>query len=475
MICWPQIESVCHHDHDLRRVAEWLFDWLDRHPPSGIGDLTVYLCYHLNDQAAFLTAQRDEQLAAALLEIYQQEKEWDGRGFGDLAPSFPDFRKPAPEKEWDERGFRHLVFDLPATGRLELRWQPTETEIPPGVIGIARRATIPLGREEPILAELRIEQGAEIARHLDRWQGEARWRQPVVYLPHEPTTLLIGATAGCDLYAPSLSDGVALTYNKNNDEWSWEWPLAPWLEGGRSPADLDLKLNVADSSRAIRLLGGRLPQPRTLGQLEAANRLEPSVLEIIGCALPRAPYGVVPADTPPQIASVSDSAVRLPGNGWLYFDTRAHAPCFAHPGQPAGYRLIFGQPAGPDRWEKPSEPEYFHGELIFKTPPIAELALGAISGNVPDDIFINHRDVLLGKPPLKLVSPDGRNYELVFNPHARHPVFKGAKRHDPSAPGSIMLDAQDRFILGTTIYRLRRKKTEPYQSPLIESAKGKVL
>lgn len=336
-------------------------------------------------------------------------------------------------------------------------------------------AALPLSQDETIVAELRIEQGAEIARHLDRWQGETRWQQPVVYLPRGRTTLLIGATAGCDLHAPSLPYGLALTYDEQTDEWSWEWPLASWLKGGRAPAGLALTLNETDPPRAVRLVGSRLLQPKTLGELGAANRLEPFVLEIIGCALPRAPYGVVPADTPPQIVSLTDSAVRLPNNGWLYFDKHRNAPCAARSGEPTGLHLAIGDATALGRWQSAIEPKYFHGALIFNPPLIAELALGAISGNVPDDLFINYRDVLLGRPPLKLVSPDGRNYELVFNPHARHPVFKDGKRYDPPAPGKIELDVQNEFILGTTIYRLRRKQTESYQFPLTESAKGKAL
>jgi hypothetical protein len=432
-------------------VAEWLFEWLDCHSPFGIADVTIYLCYHPNDQAAFLTAQRGERLAAALLEIYRQEKGWDEQGFGDL------------------------TFDLPTADRLEFRWQPTETQIPLGAIGLVRRAALPLSQDETIVAELRIEQGAEIARHLDRWQSEARWQQPVVYLPHGRTTLLIGAKAGFDLYAPSLSDGLALTYDVETDEWMWEWLFAPWRKGGRSSHELALTLNAADSPQAVRLLGGRLPQPQKLGELEDANRLEPSVMEIIGCVLPKAPYGVVPADAPPRIASATNSAVRLPNNGWLYFDKGLQFPCAARPGEPEGFHLTVGQPTGLGQWQAASVPQYFHGALIFNIPIVAELALGPINGNIPDDLFINYRDVLLGRPPLTLVSPDGRNYKLVFNPHARHPVFKDGKRYDPPAPGSIKLDEQAEFILGTTIYRLRRKNTESYQSPLVESARGKAL
>ncbi len=186
-------------------------------------------------------------------------------------------------------------------------------------------------------------------------------------------------------------------------------------------------------------------------------------------------YGLVPEDLPTALAPRAVSALQLPGGDWLYLDELREPylfragdtpPGFALKGSSQGRRLTAR--AGLDAAHVGVWADFnsdlralFRGELSLTPPVAARLATQAIFEDLPHDIFVNYRDRALGRAPVRLESPDGRRYALVFHEWARLPVFVVAdgearnRRHDPRPEATVELGAGADFILGTTHYRLR--------------------
>jgi hypothetical protein len=177
------------------------------------------------------------------------------------------------------------------------------------------------------------------------------------------------------------------------------------------------------------------------------------------------------------------TALALPGNdGWLYFDEQTQKIYLlqkgdAPPGRPLDesqttlpLKYIFGAGAKAPvsmRWKKPDGvlSHSFHVELMLTPPLVARLACGDISENLPDDVFVGYKDSAHGRAPVRLVSDDGRQYQLIFNPSAKHPVYLLTDANptgmiykaEPSK--AINLGSEAEFVIGTTHYRLRSTET----------------
>jgi len=499
---FPYIESACEHDGDVNLVATWLFDWLDRNSPgaSPVGDanrpdvanLTLYLCYHPYDQGFFFSSDRNEVLAAALMKVYERERELDHSGYGDLLFDLTLDGKRADCPKLTYRRSKAVLL-------LEICWHPTASQTIPGLLGLAHRRERPMNAGKPLAAVLSVEYGAEIARHVDRWQLSARWHKPVIYLPREGKTLLLGEDVGCDLYTPNLPSPLAITYDGASNEWSWRVIGEEWdptgLQQDRQRGSLYLRYEREDEDYpvAFALRGGPLLPPRSLIDLERENRLDSFRVEIVGCLLPLSHphgYGVVPNDIPAQIRGRIQTAIKLPGGGWLYFDEIAQATYVLFRGDDPR-RLAHGMtvtmslpenvayeplPTVSERiaraatilppvnagkklsgkWLEFPSSSKFHGELQLDQPIVATLARGSINIAVPNDLFADYRDSTLGRAPARIISEDGRQHKLVFNESAKHPLIIQQKWYHPNTATAIDLAPQDQFILGATRYRLRR-------------------
>lgn len=490
MIRLPVMESSCsHHGGDLSHVAAWLLDRLDLEPPQAGGSLNLYLCYHPDDISYFVSAQRNHDLARALLTAYRRERKWDGLGFGDLRFDLAEGSHPAhislerrrdgaPPASGSGKVMARKGKSLPTP--VEFNWYVTDTQVTPGTLGLIRRWTQPLMPETLLVATMTILSGASIARHIDLWQHSIRWYQPVIYLPRGQTDLLIGAMAGCDLDAPTLQSPLVVAYDYESDEWTWTEVNSGWRRRrrGRAHRELNLEWPGDESKGAVSLSGSRLPTPRMLNQQEAENRLPMFTLEIIGCVLPFSGgegYGRVPDDFPSILAADVRSAINLPGDGgWIYLDKRDEEAYLLRRGEnPPGQRLAPGSQFRVGSFEpgKPRTglwtvrdgnlPKGFRGEVQLTPPLRSMLACGSIAENVPDSLFAGYKDSAHGRAPVRLMSPSGRHYKLIFNQAAKHPVILLTSdspeglvyKPDTSVP--IELGSGAEFILGTTHYRLR--------------------
>jgi len=482
MIRLPYIESACAHGGDLRRLAEWLLDYLDRQPPIAramVGDacsatpteslnLTLYLCYHPDDQAAFAATGRSRELARAMLAVYQREKQMDGLGYGDL---LFDLTRA------DEDDSLRLIFrkgaQQAAPVLIEFCWHPTTTQAVPGLFGLVSRRDFPAAIDQTMRALLRVEPSGAIAHHLDRWQRAARWHQAVVYLPHAGKTLLAGAEAGCDLYVPQLPAPLAITYDGTTDEWKLSAPVEAWLAHSREQGSFAFAYRALDGKAIFEMRGELLEPPRSLAELESENRPDSFQVEVLGCLLPLPPpdgYGIVPTDAPSAIKGRTRTAIRLPDGNWLHFDEIRGFPCLFDGGDPQGKQLKPGvsvvlnmtAPSGQrytGRWQEFQAPRQFYGEFQLHPPLLSILARGAIDVGVPNELFADYADSTLGRPPLRIVSDDGRHYKLVFNAHARLPIEYRQQWHYPDGSSAIPLDPQSQFTLGATHYQLRKQES----------------
>ena len=497
MIQAPHIESRSVHGGDLSRIVAWLLDCLDRNPPPPGGDLTLYLCYHTNDLSYFASTRRGVELATELLNRYQQEAEWDELGFGSLRFDLAAAKDPAHISLTMREGFviadSAKIHDAAQPTTIEFCWKEANELVAPGALGLVRQWRVPLKRDETIAAALTIESGADIARHTDRWQGDVRWQQPTIYLPTGRAELSVGQTVGCDLEASDLPFPLIVSYDSENEEWAWSMPARPGSFQGRQRGKLVLDYAGENGGPTLSLRGASLSPALSLFKVEADNYLPQFSFEIVGCVLPMPVpegYGVIPEGLPYALARRVSSGVRLPGGGLLYLDRDTKAPHLIlsmtnPPGQRlsnnARYRLKatggLGEPMT-GYWNEPDGvlPGRFCGELRFDLPLVSLLSRGAMAGNVPDDFFTEHADSTLGRAPVRLESPDGRHYSLVFNQTARHsvylfnPHYALTKEFDPDPSLSIALSPGAEFILGSIRYRLRQVPDTAGNASFIEPA-----
>jgi hypothetical protein len=467
----PQIEeSFVHDSGDIFGVAGWLFDCLDQRPPSAGGSLTLYISYSETDRSLFLSANRDKNLISGLFTIYDSEVKWDGFGFGDLEFDIYIAHQPTDFLLRLREGVNKQGANSFQSTSVEICWR--EDNVAPGILSLVRRFNVPLPLETPIDAILWIVNGAEIAPHVDRWQQGIRWHERAIYLPEGQTALSAGAFPGCDLNVPAILSPLLITYDSEEGKWSWKVLGADWLPAGSHCGPLKLDFPGFDGEIALSLRGEVLSSPRSMLQQEAMNRLPIYFLEIVGCVLPLPRpqgYGILPEDLPASISSRVETGLRLPEGGWLYLDENTSAVCLICNGENPPGRVLRNRQRtqlSPTRscvWidsDKPLPPG-FRGELIFDPPIGAVLSSGAVSGDIPHDLFPRYVDVTLGRAPVRLESPDGRKYFLAFHSAAQHSVFvfdshsKEINQFRPETVGSVELESIADFVIGGTHYRLQ--------------------
>lgn len=482
------LESVVDHDGSFARIGDWLLQCLDSKPPDKGGHLVLYLCYHVNDRSFFSSPERSEKLGCALLDSYQKEIAWDGKGFGDLRF---DLIKDHGQVQLTLREFDDQQGDSNTTNQtaghestvIEFHWQESELNILPGTIGLARRWVEPLAESTDVVAVFSVESNASaaIARHTNLRQLEIRVPEPCVYLSKGVTSITIGSVAGSDIWVPELGALVKFEYDSSDDEWRWTAPTAPWFASGYKIGNLSLDLEARSGERSIAVKGERLVAPATLADIRDKNKVPNFVVEIVGCLLPtpkeHSDWAGNIAGIQPALAALASSAIELPGGSWLYCDRDSSAAFLLGAGERLPGRLLTRDGAvqelrsrsahGPQlkgRWTEFTKGmlPYFRGELTLMPPLTSRLAADAICGDLPTEIFPEYVDKSIGRPPCRLESGDGRSYTLAFNPSAKHPVFLLSKtnsrvtRYDPSSSRVIDLGTGAEFILGATHYRLRQ-------------------
>ena len=496
MVERPCIESTISHGGDPSRIAAWILDCLDRDPPPGSGDLTLYLCYNSGDINCFGSGNRNQVLARAVHAAYLQEQQWDDSGTGRLRFDLGIARAPSHLALSLREEFLEFARGPAGQGQLgaqetaiEFCWQQADMQIGPGTIGLVRRWREPLRPGADLCAVLTAEKGASITRHLDRWQRESRWHQPEIYFPAGRSQLFIGPWVGCDLLVPELRHPLQLSFESESDEWRWVAPGAPQPIAGRQRGDLRLELPLAEGQTALTLSGRSLQPRRSLESQERSNRLPLYSLDILGLVVPFAPpagYGVVPQGLPALVVEWASSALRLPGGTVLYRERNQPQSVYIYNardverrtevrarrlnrGMDVGLKMMTaagGEVRG--EWQEPAGlPPGFGGELILKPALDCRLACGIISEDVPEDFFPDYNDITLGRAPLRLESRDGRRHTLVYKQSARHPVYVRTGDHPDFRPYSpdtaraipltprIDKSVVAEFILGSTHYRLR--------------------
>ena len=469
------LESVIDHDGSFARIADWLLECLDSQPPPTGGHMVIYLCYHVSDRSFFSSPERNEELGRALLNSYEREVAWDGKGFGDLRFDL------VKHEALLELTLRDLAGALPT--EIEFQWQESDARILPGTMGVARRWIEPLPESTEVIALFSVmtDGSAATARHLHLQQLEVRTPQPAVYLPKGVTFITVGAVAGCDIWVPELQAPLMFEYRSSDDEWHWTAPSAPWLPSGRKTGDMSLEFEVRSGHQPLVVKGERLPERSTLAEIRKKNEVPSFVVEIIGCVLPTpnedSDWAGNIAEIQPALAALASSAIELPGGSWLYCNRDSSATYLLRAGERLPGRLLTRDGAiqelrslsakGPQLQGKWTEftmglLPYFRGELKLIPPLTSRLASDAICGDLPSEIFPGYVDKSIGRPPCRLESGDGRRYNLAFNPSAKHPVFVYSKtssrvtRYDPSNSRVIDLGTGADFILGATHYRLRQ-------------------
>jgi len=419
-----------------------------------------------------------------VLKIYRQELDWDNLAFGNLRF---DLREAGLDQfSLTQRGGASAVARDDERTIIEICWQKADTQIEPGSLGLVRRWNVPLRVESSICAVLTIGRGATICRHVDRWQREVRWHQQNVYLPKGRTSLLAGALAGCDLYAPSLPHATELSYDSEINEWSWS-DINDTSRANRA-GSLDFRYSGPDGRVSVALLGSSLSPIRTLREQERTNHLPLHSLLVVGFVLPLPQpegYGIIPDGLPAKLANPASSALRLPGDAYLYFNRDDQSVRLYNPNAQArdqklshGAVVAWGSSDSEPTsyrgtWiESDSLPNSFRGELVLTNSLDCLLARGAISEEFPEAFFPESCDSTLGSSPLLLKSTDGRIFVLVFKEAAKHPVFvlslteRVFRRFDPHPANPITLGpGVAEFILGATHYKLERI-SEPVGSSL---------
>lgn len=491
----PRVESTCEHGGgDWSRVAAWVFDCLDREPPPPGGHLMLYLCHHPDDRTYFNSPTLHEELSGALFDAYRKEsadclkeKRAGGVGFGD--PRFT-LRAVAPPAHLglslqDPHGGRPETSAASDAGgealgeetSIEFQWDETACQISPGVLGLVRRWVKRLDPRQMLMATLSVLGGASVTPHADRWQRGIRWQRPVVYLPKGRTEIVVGATAGCDLRAPALRPPLVVTYDSETDAWEWASPSAPWVGRGSCSGRFEYDYAGDAGEPALSLRGARLKTPRTLEAQDEENYMPSFTLEIVGCLLPLPQYGMIPDDLPAPLLPNVSSALQLPGGDWLYLNAQTGDPYLWRRGESSEGRWLketgvaeslSTQPgAGAARvatWKEVGGllGRFYCGEMRLKPQLTSRLAAGAISENIPHDVFTGYVDRAIGRAPIRLTSTDGLRYAVSFNAHARHPVFvlstgsAGVRAYQPHPETVIDLGDTADFICGTTHYRLLR-------------------
>ncbi len=489
----PHVESAMSHGGDRTRVAAWVLDCLDRHPPPPGGDLTVYVCYHSGDINCFGSASRDEELVQAIYRAYLQEKQWDNADFGDLRFDLR-ITQPAARLLLALRegfgGFDGAADSAWSATRphvdIEFCWQQADLQVGPGTVGLVQCWRPPLAAKAELAAMLRVESAATIPRHIDRWQRGARWQRPEIYLPIGQTTLSVGPWVGCDLLVPELRQLLLVSYDSYRDEWRWRAEGGPDALQGYGQGQMRIDHQLAETSYRLTLSGQSLATPRNLETQEEANRLPLYSLDIVGFALPLGQpngYGVVPEGLPAEIAFHVSSGLRLPNGAFLYemrdskkvylYDSgddwqsalRSRPLVEGHPVElratTSDYRTVQAV------WQSGRGlPEAFRGELTLEPALDCLLSRGVVSEDVPEDFFPAYQDVTLGRAPLRLETRNGWDYSLIFNETARHPVYvrvggqTGFLRYSfrdawvvplvPHIDKSVVAE----FILGSTHYQL---------------------
>ncbi|HEX8735431.1 MAG TPA: hypothetical protein VF721_08925 [Pyrinomonadaceae bacterium] len=497
MIELPFCESfISHNRGDLNRLAQWLFEHLDSKPPDeGGGFLTLYLCYHSADDEYFAASDYVRRLAEAVLGIYEKEEKWNGQGFGDLRFELSGNAGNSsvitllPQKRKKTGLFRRF-----RRNKEEPRVRETGIEfcllnandfVKAGTVGVVSRWNNPLKWEDVLTAKLIVSDRGKLARHLENWQREAHWLQSAVYFPRGRKEITIGDLPGCDIYTTALPAPLAVEYNSATNEWIWSFPTAPYLSSGSAKETFEFDYAADSSSSAgtagLSLRGKRFETQTRLADVEEENQMPLFTIEIVGCVLPLPHprgYGVISDDFPLKWLPDASSALRLPGENWLYLRGAGEQPfllCRGESGQ--GQLLQDGRRVSlpPDKesfgrkqqreclWRNDSLMQgknFRRGELEFFPPIRTRLKIGAASGVLPDEMFINYSDGLLGRAPVNFLTSDGKSYNLQFNQSARHPIFlldektKQLVHFDPDKTKRIEIGGRADFILGATHYRL---------------------
>ena len=481
----PYVESVCNHGGgDTTHIADWLLDCLDRRPILHGGQLTFYLIYHSKDRSYFASSQRSDELAQAVIESYKRETSLNGLGFGEIRFAIEPAIKPnhISLRLCDGKG---QIMPERSPLLIEFQWVENDLWIRPGTLSLVRRRTLQLSRSTRLVASLIVE-GVEIAPHVDRWQQDVRSLKPLVYFPEGRTTLLVGNMPGCDLSTAIMTTPLNITYDSKEDQWTWFVPDNTKLLNGASKSPMNLEYADQSLGQKLSLRGDRISGPASLGELKAANRPPQFSLKIIGCVLPRPHpdgYGRIPDDAPPTLNSIARTAVRLPNDNWIYFNEREQATYFlSRKRDLPGLRLTngmsasFGSPNGADNplkgvWteNRGTLPLAFIGEIRLSPPFVTVLAFGPILEKVPDDLFPEYSDSMLGRAQVQLRSFDGQHFALLFRESAVHPVYlvelassRRNIRFDPQQQSTINLKSGAEFILGTTRYSLSPSTNSAY-------------
>jgi hypothetical protein len=455
----------------------------------------LYLCYHPDDGGYFNHTTANEELARAMWEAYERERDLDETLFGPL-------RFHLVEPTGGHYPLRLHLARQPPTAvdadtvtetSVEFSWHETSAQTSPGTLNFVRRSFQLLKPTSTLVAMLSIGSGASLAPHVRAWQGNIRWTQPVVYLPKGRWELLIGPSASCDLYAPALASVVSVSYDSDKGGWEWLAPFCSPQPTCRDNGEFEFQQQGSEGAPSLALYGSRLPTPLSWAEVEEANRLPLYDIALVGCVLPLPRphgYGTVPPLSPSKLNASSSSALRLPGGDWLYLDGRTNLPRLYSPNGPVtDQQLVRGQyaalsssadadtPAG-GCWQENEErlPRLFRGEFHFEPPLIQPLASGTLCGHLPDEIFPQYADSLLtpGRAPVKLKSNDGRNFKLVINQSARLPVIvipPGsvlAFCYDPVPAKEIDLEPWSEFIVGAAHYCLRPAPNQPGTLPLLQ-------
>ena len=118
-----------------------------------------------------------------------------------------------------------------------------------------------------MIAKLTVEGEIAFAPHLDRWQREIRWLQPVIYFPDALNSVIVGNNPGCDVRA-ALTEPLIVTFNGSRRLWSWSFPSAPWRTGGFRQSSFELDCLSGSTGSTIKLLGELIENPISFDKQE---------------------------------------------------------------------------------------------------------------------------------------------------------------------------------------------------------------
>ncbi len=484
----PFCESLFEHiNGDLKQVAAWIFGCLDTEPPEGGKYVAFYLCYHSSDYSFFSRLDSANELKDHLFRIYRNEKNWDGKGFGNLRFDLEYNRKKAhmalvSRKRRPDFFLKDLFLARnnsisPGPGirpsEVDFYWIEADKITRPGTLGLIRCSREKLRPDDKITGYIRFEGDAVFSKHLDICQNRSRWQQPVIYLPDTRTEISVGDKPGCDVRIASL-EPMIISYEKGNFSRYDDISGSPQKQKEKGGSSLDIEVRSGTTQSDVFIQCRRIIEPRLLKDFEIENRLPFFSVKVVGCVFPKLhnDRGYIPNDFPAKYLRGINSVLRLPGNKWLYLLHENSNPYFLHADKileiKDGVEISLEDfPSNGKRqkgiWvsENGSDTEAFHkGEFQFSPGLVSDLAAGPGKGEFPGEYFVDYSDIALGKSPIDLISQDGRRFFLKFKKGAQQMVFLTDEslqitfQIGPETQKEIDIGNGADFILGTTHYQL---------------------